>query len=181
MATTRTKGSLQITIVASCADDSDKGIKLELDEELNNEDTCFEPNQDIYLRLYLTPEDLDVTLKTTYGSLYATGGGGYSEHEEDITITDGTGSTGYPIHEVDSIDWLGNAPCGIDNVSWTQGSDVLICATDTCQGSPDGVDECEVTYGVVQIVYTSKYTNYVLNVPGAGTVIVYAYENLETD
>lgn len=179
MATSRTVGSLSVTITESCltlADD--KQIKIELDDVLNNEQTCFEPNSDIYLRFYLTPQSLSITAEVTNGTLYATGSGGTTTHTEDVTITDGEGSTGYPINSVSSIEWLGTAPCSIGDVNWDVGRSYLNCPTGDCSGSPDGGSSCEVTYGVIRITYTSKYVGYVINVPEAGKAIVYAYENI---
>ena len=182
MATSRTTGSLAVTITESCitlADD--KQIKIELDDVLNNGETCFEPNTDIYLRFYLTPQDLSITAGITNGTLYATGGGGTTDHTEDVTITDGEGTVGYPIDAVSSIAWLGKAPCGIGDVNWDVGRSYLTCPVGECSGlpeSPEGEDSCEVTYGVIRITYTSRYVGYIINVPEAGKAIVYAYENL---
>jgi hypothetical protein len=182
MATSRTVGSLNVTIVETCIDISDdKQIKIELDEDLNNEVTCFEPNSDIYLRFYLSPQDLDITAGITNGTLYATGRGGLSEHTEEIVITDGEASTTYPIEDVSSIEWIGNAPCAIGNVDWDVGRSFLACPTDGCVGSPDGEPSCEVTYGVIRIEYTARYIGYVANVPSAGTTVIHAYENLDDD
>jgi hypothetical protein len=177
MATTRTTGSLTVTVQESCitlADD--KEIKIELDDDLNGGVTCFEPNQDIYLRFYLSPQGLSITAETTNGSLYATGGGGTSEHTEEVTITDGEGSASYPINSISSIEWVGNAPCSVGAIEYETGRKYLSCPS--CSGSPEGGSSCEVTYGVVRITYTSLYKTYVLNVPEAGKVVVYAYENL---
>lgn len=182
MASSRTTGSLTVTITESCitlADD--KQIKIELDEVLNNEATCFEPNTDIYLRFYLTPQDLSITANVTNGTLYATGGGGVTTHTEEVTITDGEGNTSYPIDAISSIEWVGRAPCGIGDVDWGVGRSYLVCPTAGCTGlphSPEGVPSCEVTYGVIRITYTARYIGYVLNVPEAGKAIVYAYENI---
>ena len=179
MATSRTVGSLSVTITESCLSLTDnKQIKIELDDDLNNGETCFEPNTDIFLRFYLTPQDLSITAEVTNGTLYATGGGGLSDHEEDITITDGEGSASYPIESVSSIEWLGRAQCDIGDVTYDTGYSHLNCPTGECTGSPEGDDSCDVTYGVIRITYTSRYINYVVNVPEAGKAVIYAYENL---
>lgn len=179
MATSRTTGSLTVTIQESCIDIADdKNIKIELDDDANNGVTCFEPNQDIYLRFYLTPSDLDFTAEITNGTIYATGGGGTTEHTEEVTIQDGEGSTSYPIDSVSSIEWLGKAPCSISGVTYEQGRSYLACPEGSCSGSPEGGTVCDTTYGVIKITYTSAYQGYVINVPEAGKVIIYAYENL---
>lgn len=177
MATSRTVGSLTVTVAETCitlADD--KQIKIELDDILNGGLTCFEPNSDIYLRFYLTPQSLSITTETTNGTLYATGGGGYTDHTEEVVISDGEGSTSYPIDSISSKEWLGDAPCAIGAIEWAVGRSYLNCPT--CSGSPEGGDVCETTYGVIRITYRAKYVGYVLNVPEAGKVVVYAYENL---
>jgi hypothetical protein len=171
----RTVGSLTITVEETCLGD-DKQIKIELDDDLNDGETCFEPNQDIHLRVYLGPQDLSITVETTNGTVYATGSGGLSEHEDEIVITDGEGSTSYPIDTVTSMEWLGNEPCPIDTVEYAQGRNYLRC--NSCSGSPDGGDACKVTYGVIRIVYKALYVGYILSVPEAGKVVVYAYENI---
>ena len=171
----RTVGSLTVTITESCLAAAERGIKIELDDVLNNGVTCFQPNQDIYLRMYTSPESLDVTVKATNGVISTTPGTSTSSHEETVTISDGDGSVSYPIHEVSSIAWFGVAPCPIGQVSYTQGYDKLNCVT--CSGSPDGGTLCTVTFGVINISYTAQYRTLVLNVSGAGEVVVYAYTN----
>jgi len=177
MATSRATGSLTVTVQESCITlAEDKQIKIELDDVLNGGRTCFEPNEDIYLRFYLTPQGLSFTAETTNGTLYATGSGGLTEHTEEVTISDGEGSTSYPIDSITSREWLGNAPCSIGAVEWAVGRSYLNCPS--CSGSPEGGSSCEVTYGVIRISYKARYVGYVLNVPEAGKVVVYAYENI---
>jgi len=172
----RTTGSLTVTIEASCAADAAELIRIELDEDLNGGRTCFEPNQDIYLRLYTSPTDLDLTLAVTLGSISIVGGG-VSSHEESITVQDGEGNAGYPIKAISSKEWHGNAPCPAASVTFTAGYTQLLCPTENCSGSPLGDDTCEITYGVLDVDYTSDYRSLVLNVSEPGDVIVYAYAN----
>jgi len=200
---TRTTGTLTITVVETCATTLTDAIQIELDDNINA-DTCFLKNQDIFLRLFFSPLTLgdDKTVDITSGvinpysgangrtfsvntgddnKLYSySDGGGLVTLTEEILITDGAGSTTYPIYSVGSVDWVGDEPCSVESVSWSQGRNSLSCPQ--CAGSPAGATgQCSVTYGYIRITYTAKFECYVCNSPEAGKVLVFAYENLATD
>lgn len=173
MADTRASGSLTVTIQETCVTGADASIQVEVNADDNGGATCFEPNQDFYVRVYTSPYNLDVVFDTTLGT-YSYVSAGYSTHEEDIVITNGEGSTSYPIYAVSSIAWHGDAPCAVGALQWAQGYNYLNCPT--CTGSPEGADSCEYTFGVLSVEYTSYYRLYRMNVTAAGKVVAYAVE-----
>ena len=202
---TRTTGTLTITVQDSCAADTQDSIKIELDDVLNA-DTCFLTNQNIYLRLFFSPLTLadDVTVDITNGDIYknmdTSGtvktingdddddnndilyqyfvGYGISTRTEDIVITDGEGTTGYPISDVISMDWLGDEPCNTAAVQWTVGRSTLECPS--CSWSVPGTsEECKLVYGVLRIVYESKFIPYICSTPESGKLLVYAFQTEE--
>jgi hypothetical protein len=191
MSTARATGTLTITVVDSCAIAADvaNAITIELDDDLNNEKTCFTPGERIYLRVYGTPTELSYAIRNTYGSIIANpGGSGLSEHEEYVTITEGSGSTQYPIHQMDSIAWHGDSPCPIGSVEYnvtvfSGGYKYLRCTEGSCSGSPDDNPEpdetgiCDVTYGVLKVEYKSYYESFYAIADAAGRILVYAYED----
>ena len=91
-------------------------------------------------------------------------------------MSDGEVSVSYPINSIQSISWIGDEPCSIGAVKWSQDRATLEC--DTCSWSvPDATEPCETVYGVISIQYTSRFEIYVCNTPDVGKLVVYAYAN----
>ncbi len=174
MADTRASGSLTVTIEESCiTTGQDNNIQVEVNADDNGGATCFEPGQNIYVRVYTSPYNLAIDFDTTYGT-YSYEGAFFSTHDEELEINDGEGTTSYPIYSLTSRSWHGDNPCAINSVQWGQGYTYLQCPA--CTDSPEGGDSCELTFGVLNVEYTSYYRKYRINVPASGKVIIYAIE-----
>jgi hypothetical protein len=180
MAETRTTATLTVDIVESCVDVSPL-IQMELDEDLNGGVTCFTPNSDIYFMLFPSPQSLDYSIKISHGSITRNySGDGFVRYSEYVTITDGDGNATHPIHTLESYEWIGTAPCPLNQLQFdTSGYRSFSCTS--CSGSPDCGTSCEVVNGILKITYLSQFHSYVITVPSADTVLITAYENLSGD
>jgi hypothetical protein len=84
------------------------------------------------------------------------------------------------MHTIESYDWVGTAPCGKNQLQFdTSGYKFFKC--NSCSGSPECGESCEVINGVLKVTYLALFQSYVINVPAAETVLISAYESLTGD
>lgn len=134
-----------------------KNIRIELDEA---EGSCASAGNAFMVRVYASPITLEYTFDTTIGTFYHIGDY-YSTHEETVHFSNGKGNTQYPIYSVTSASWHGDS---LGNITWGQGYTGLVADVEG--------------YGVLNYVYSAKYTLYEVVVVEIGDAILFAEEDV---
>ncbi|MEA3272338.1 MAG: hypothetical protein U9P90_01570 [Patescibacteria group bacterium] len=136
-------------------------IKVELDDEYNNNETTFNYGTKAYYRIYQYPDSGSMTVYQTQsdGTITAEGSGSGDQEEQVTFANTNTASSGFPIKSITDTTWLGNDLGAVSGTGTT-------------------IKSSQVGVGVLKIEYTADFTRHAISVPTQGeleeyTVIIY--------
>jgi hypothetical protein len=164
--TDRAVGSLSIEVEVACVipgDDQEDYcfINLVADSEYNNGQTCFNPGEKAYFRLYKAQTAI---VKATSGSpVRIDRNAGEIITDEYVTFSGYDGSTSKPMFAKRSARWVG---AGIGSVKFVRNTTQIYVVPPPDPGF--GV-------GVLKLTYESQFDRYSISSPEEGDIIVYAY------
>jgi hypothetical protein len=133
--------SVQIQFVTEVAGE-DQSIEIELDDDKHEAlygeaKSQFYYGEEVYFRIFTTPNDLQYTMQASDGTLFSRAGGIFEVSKEVVSFPNrAEANVDYPIKEITTVDWLGN---NLGNVT-PAGASVKVTAA--------GVAICHLTYNV---------------------------------